>query len=150
MPLPRKLKKRWRKTIIDKEYDQEIENARKKKDHDEVSMLIEMRQNDEYLDYIDEEVSFTRDLIRTGRKLRVAIPAMRVQGKDLSDDWCRDDNLDENYLSPSGILKVQEGIRKEIAWRQQSRAHWIMWISATTGFIGALTGLLAVYFKMRN
>ena len=48
------------------------------------------------------------------------------------------------YLTVSGIREVRAEIRQAQKSRHEQRAHLVVWISAITGVIGAITGLVAV------
>jgi hypothetical protein len=91
----------------------------------------------------DREVMYTKRLLRTARRLRVRIPDKYDDKGELTDYWERawDGPL---YLSESGDAQLRSAIRVERKERHEARAHWINWIAAITGLVGAVTGLLAI------
>ena len=56
-------------------------------------------------------------------------------------------------VSPTSVNRASRRFAKrsggEQTWRQQRRAHWIMWVTALTGLVGALTGLLAIVLRTK-
>lgn len=42
------------------------------------------------------------------------------------------------------MTAIRDEIRHELKARHEVRAQWVVWLSALTGVIGAITGLVAV------
>lgn len=95
----------------------------------------------------EEEELFTNQLVNKATRLRVPVPSYYNDESKHSDDWVKGSNTGSLYLSRLGILKLREDIRKEERWRLEVRANRVVWLSAITGILGALTGLVAVWLK---
>ena len=80
------------------------------------------------------------------RAQRLKIPIKTTPDHELDEDWEKG-TTGTWYLSGKGVAKVREEIRKEEKWRREGRAHLILWLSAMTGLIGTITGLVAVLLK---
>lgn len=105
------------------------------------------REQDDIEAYEGDEIAHTRKLLRQARHLRVPVPPVWNADGTETEHWNRSQVFGEHYLGDLGQVKLRDAIRQELAWRQQTKGHWIAWVSAFTGLIGALTGLLAVYFS---
>ena len=90
----------------------------------------------------EEELLFTNRLIDKAKRLRVPLPT-----HTRPEYWVKGTNTGSLYLTPDGISKLREDIRKEERWRLEVRAQKVVWLSAITGILGALTGLLAVWLR---
>lgn len=143
-PVPKSLRLHWQRILVDRAYRKDMELALKAKDREKVHDLEHNRRFE--ISFIEEEEDqlLTNNLIRSARRLRVPIPhRFDADGKP-SEFWCEGQYLGGWYLTDSGISKVREEVRKELRARHDSRAQWVAWVSALTGVIGALTGLIAV------
>lgn len=103
---------------------------------------------DEY-EYLDEdEANFhSRQLLSRARDLRIPTPPLFVDGA-LSPDYKRS-GLDGHryYLSLVGEQKVRFAIREEEKYRSERWARRIPYITALSGLIGTITGLVALLAK---
>ncbi|MYZ51588.1 hypothetical protein [Malikia spinosa] len=96
----------------------------------------------------EDEASFhSRQLLGRARELRIPTPSLFV-GDILSDDYQRS-GLDGHryYLSLVGEQKVRTAIREEEKYRSERWARRIPYITALSGLIGTITGLVALLAK---
>ncbi|WP_313171104.1 hypothetical protein [Massilia oculi] len=95
----------------------------------------------------DESRFYSQVLLQRARDLRIPIPPVYV-GRHLSDDWERS-GIDGNryFLSLAGGRKLRAEIDEEERKLAERRARSIPYITALTGLIGAITGLVAVWAK---
>ena len=131
----------WQKKLIKKSYFKEIKKAKEdKKD----SRLEELSRDCQFeIEFIEEEdLLFTNRLIDKAKRLRIPLPT-----HTRPEYWVKGKNTSSLYLSPDGISKLREDIRKEERWRVEVRAQKVVWLSAITGILGALTGRLAVWLR---
>jgi hypothetical protein len=98
--------------------------------------------------FIDDEEAerFSRKLLHKAQRLRVPIPDYYV-GSTLSPDYEETRISNKIVLSTSGAQKVRKEIREEQKWRSEARARAIQFITAISGLIGTLIGLVAVLHK---
>jgi hypothetical protein len=142
--LPTSTQLAWSRVRIERGYHRHIAAAKSGKDHDKVEALeAEMRFE---LDLqSEEEASYlTRQLLRSARRLHVPIPPVYGQDGAESEQWYQGSQTGRWCLSLSGIRELREEIRPEQKARHERRAQLVVWISAFTGIIGAITGLVAV------
>lgn len=96
----------------------------------------------------EDEASFhSRLLLRRARKLRIPAPSV-FEGNVLSADYQRS-GLDGHryYLSLAGEQKVRSAIREEERYRSERWARRIPYITALSGLIGTIIGLVALLAK---
>lgn len=131
--------------VTDSDYRKRIADARASKTTlgDDLESLRQERDHEMYTLYQDREVFHTKRLLRKASRLRVPIPSRYTSKMEESEDWERSWD-GEWYLSKSAELQLRAVIRQEQKERNETRAHWIAWIAAITGLVGAVTGLLAV------
>jgi hypothetical protein len=87
----------------------------------------------------------TRRLLRKAYRLDVAYANPPWHSGDQRDEyWERGHFTGSWYLTTAGINKVRTDIRTETRARHETRGHWVLWVTAITGLVGALTGLFAV------
>lgn len=137
----------WQKKLIEKSYSKEITKAREDKDNRKLEELSRDCQFEIEIIEEEEEELFTNQLVNKATRLRVPVPSYYNDESKRSDDWVKGSQTGALYLSPLGISKLREGIRKEERWRLEVRASRVVWLSAITGILGALTGLVAVWLK---
>ncbi|CAE6708389.1 hypothetical protein PQQ59_18455 [Paraburkholderia aspalathi] len=148
-PASRDRRLRWLRSYIDKHYSKKLLEAKKAS----VSLDRLSSIQDEFhmeLSIIDEEVyhRISNQLLEKAFWLRVQVPPVWDQETaHESDDWTKTPFSDTYVLSEAGTAKVRELVRVEEKWRQERRAHWVAYIAAATGLIGALSGLVAVLQK---
>jgi len=98
----------------------------------------------EYQFLEEDEASYhSKQLLGRARELRIPTPA-RFEGQSLSADYQRS-GLDGNryYPSISGEQKVRGAIREEEKYRSERWTRRIPYITAFSGLIGTITGLVA-------
>jgi hypothetical protein len=107
---------------------------------------------DDELDYqfLEEYESryHSRQLLNRARKLRLPVPAT-FDGDKLTADYRRS-GLDGHryFLSPVGEQKVRLAIREEEKYRSEVWTKRIPYLTAITGLVGAITGLVALLSKL--
>lgn len=102
----------------------------------------------EYQFLEEYEANFhSRQLLRRAQKLRIPAPPI-FDGDVLSEDYRRS-GLDGHryYLSLAGEQKMRLAIREEEKYRSERRARYIPYITAVSGLVGTITGLVAVVAK---
>jgi hypothetical protein len=102
----------------------------------------------EYQFLEEDEASFhSRQLLGRARQLRIPTPPV-FEGTVLSADYQRS-GLDGHryYLSLAGEQKVRSAIREEEKYRSERWARRIPYITALSGLIGTITGLVALLAK---
>ncbi|MFI9651618.1 hypothetical protein [Guyparkeria halopsychrophila] len=96
----------------------------------------------------EDEASFhSRRLLKRAGELRIPSPSVFV-GDALSADYQRS-GLDGHryYLSLAGEQKVRSAIREEEKYRAERWARRIPYITALSGLVGTVTGLVALLAK---
>lgn len=102
------------------------------------------------VDCLTEEMDSIRSdrLVKKARKLDLAVPPSPYGTRMERDEyWERGVMTGLWYLTTAGINKLRTDIRAEQRARQKMHAHWIAWIAALTGVIGALTGLFSILLR---
>jgi hypothetical protein len=95
----------------------------------------------------EEDAYLTKSLLRKARRLRVPIPHSHSDDGTVSNQWYEGGQTGGLYLSVTGIRDLREEIRRELKARHEHHAQLVVWLSAITGIIGAITGLIAVAQK---
>jgi hypothetical protein len=137
----------WSRSRIESGYARDIVAARRAKNHDEVLSLESARLFELGLQQEEEDSHLTKQLRRKARRLRVPIPRVSNEDGSISDQWYEGSQTGGWYLTDGGIRSLREEIRKEQKARHEGRAQFIVWLSAITGIVGAITGLVAVLQK---
>lgn len=145
LPVPKSIRLSWQRVLIQNAYIRDIKAARMAGDNKKIDELEQNQRLEIDMIIEQEEYLYSQRLLRQARRLRVPIPAFYTPDSKPTDDWIETQYLGMWRLTELGIAKLREEIRKEQRWRFERRAHWVAWISAITGVIGALTGLLAVW-----
>lgn len=96
----------------------------------------------------EDEANFhSRQLLRRARELRVLTPPV-FEGDNLSSDYQRSGLDGHRYsLSLAGEQRVRSAIREEEKYRSERWARRIPYITALSGLIGTITGLVALLAK---
>ena len=143
-PLPKALRLSWQRGLVDRAYRADIDRARLAKDNEKIQSLENDRRFE--IDLIEEEDDqlLSGQLIRQARRLRVPIPHRFKEDGTPSEHWYEGRYLGGWHLTNEGVARLRDELRKEHRARHDSRAQWVVWVSALTGVIGALTGLIAV------
>lgn len=147
LPLPEERKMIWRRELLDRAYAKGIAEARRSGDKAKVASLEEDRRFELAVYDEEDDAYITQNLVRQAQRLRVPIPHRFNEDRSESEYWEEGRYVTRAYLTRKGIAVLREEIRKELKARGEARSHWIAWLSAMTGVIGAVTGLLAVWFK---
>ncbi len=115
--------------------------------------LANFRQDQHYeCLVISDEINshITNSLRRESKKLLLPMP-FSYQEKD-EEMWEITQTAGENILSEKGVSLLKKAIRKEHTEisksKQQKRDRWIPWITAVSGLIGIIIGLLAVWSNL--
>jgi hypothetical protein len=151
LPLPRSVRLDWQARLVDRAYRRDIEVARKRGRREQMHDLKGAHMEELGMMAEERDYLYTRSLTRQARRLRVPIPSP-LEGHDRGDDgvyWERGHRMGLLYLTERGIAQLRESIRAEIKWRHEQRHQLVTWLSALTGLIGAITGLLAVWLAAK-
>lgn len=100
----------------------------------------------------ERELLASRRLRIIAQRLRVPEPALMLDDITTEniniDDWFTDDWIRSSegpfYLSQKGFKKLRQDIREELLRRREVRFPWVSWLTACTGLLGTLTGLIAL------
>lgn len=132
----------WQKKLVQRSFSKEVKKAREDQNIEKQEELSRDCQFE--IEFIEEEkeLLFSNRLIDKAKRLRVPLPT-----HTRPEYWVDGRNFGSRYLSPDGISKLRDDIRKEERWRLEVRASRVVWLSAITGILGALTGLVAVWLK---
>src|SRR6266849_2583394 len=144
LPLPTETRLAWQRSLLDRTYAKDIATARKLNDREKIISLEQDRRFEIDVHDEDEDAYLTKKLLAQARSLRVPVPHRYNQDKTESDHWYEGHYTGRWYLTSRGIAALREEIRRELKARHEGRAHWVVWLSALTGVIGAITGLVAL------
>ena len=144
LPIPTETRLGWQRTLLDRAYAKDISEARKLKDKAKIESLERDHRFEIDLHDEDEDAYITRKLLAKARRLRVPIPHHYNEDKTESEHWYEGRYTFRLYLTTKGVAAIREEIRRELKARHEARAHWVVWLSALTGVIGAITGLVAL------
>lgn len=149
LPLPQPILLNWGRYLLEHAYARNISVARRQKNKE---LIFEIESNQRFeieLHEEDEDAYITRRLISKARRLRVPIPHRRNSDGLESEHWYESYHTGRWHLTETGIATLRNDIRNEIKARHESKLHWVAWLSAITGVIGAITGLIAVYYGLK-
>jgi len=132
-----------------KRYREQVELARQAKDVDRLEELRWQKQQDEIDEYEWEEIQFTKRLVGRAHRLKVEVPDRPPRWEAESEHWSVSQIHGEWYLTQKGITVVREAVRAEEKWLRDQRAQYLAWAAPIIGFVGALTGLIAVLTRNR-
>lgn len=144
LPLSKARKLALKARLLDSAFHKDIERARGARNFDAVRHLEDQHQFEARMMQEEMDQEYSDRLVQTASQLRVPIPRWRDEEGELTTDWLQGTETGYIYLSEKGIDRVREAIRSEERWNQEKRAHWILWITALTGLVGAITGLVAI------
>ena len=144
LPMPEESRLVWQRNWIDKVYAKEIAAARTSNDREKVESLERDHQFEIELHDEEEDAHLTGLLRKQARRLHVPIPHRFNEDKSESDHWYEGRHTCRWYLTTRGIAALREEIRREVKARHEARSHWVVWLSAFTGLVGAITGLVAL------
>ncbi len=144
LPIPTEMRLAWQRTLLGRAYAKDIAQARKHKDREKVISLEHDHRFEIDLHDEDEDAFVTKKLLAKARRLRVSIPHRHNEDKTESEHWYEAYYTGRWYLTNRGIAALREEIRRELKARHESRSQWVVWLSALTGVVGAITGLVAL------
>jgi hypothetical protein len=145
LPVSRQLA--WTRSRIERGYGRDIATATRNRNPDEVRELESAMRFELELQREEEDAYLTRQLRRQATRLRVPVPLLHVDDGAVSDHWYHGRQTGAWYLTLTGIRALREEIRHELKARYEHRVQLVVWLSAITGIIGAVTGLVAVLQK---
>lgn len=134
----------WQRTLLDRAYAKNILAARKLKDKEKVKSLERDHRFEIDLHDEEEDAHLTKALLGKARRLRVPVPHRYNEDKTESEHWYEGHYTGRWHLTSRGVAALREEIRREFKARHEGRAQWVVWLSALTGVIGAVTGLVAL------
>ena len=146
-PMPEGTRLRLRRHFMDREVDAERRRTIKKGGSAE-DVWENGNWQFEYQFLEEDEANFhSRQLLRRARELRIPTPPV-MEGNVLSEDYQRS-GLDghRHFLSLVGEQKVRSAINEEEKYRSERWARRIPYITALSGLIGTVTGLVALLAK---
>lgn len=144
LPIPAALKLEWQREILDCIYAKEIATARKSQDHQRIEEIEHEQRFEIDLHTEEFDLFITKQLLKKANKLRVPTPHRYNPDKTESDHWYEGHYTARWLLTNKGVTAIRDEIRHELKARHEVRAQWVVWLSALTGVIGAITGLVAV------
>lgn len=146
-PMPEDMRLRLRRYFMDREVDRERRRV-VKNGGSAADIWEDGNWRLEYQLLEEDEASFhSRQLLGRARELRIPTPSV-FDGGVLSADY-QPSGLDGHryYLSLAGEQKVRSAIREEEKYRSERWARRIPYITALSGLIGTITGLVALLVK---
>lgn len=144
LPMPTETRLEWQRVLLDRAYARDIAEARRLKDNAKVQELEQNHRFEIDLHAEEEDDFITRKLLKSARRLRVPVPHRYNPDKSASDHWYEGHYTGRWYLTTSGVAALREEIRREQKARHESRSQWVVWLSALTGVVGSVTGLVAL------
>jgi len=134
----------WKRSLLDRSYARELAAAKKESDPEKIEEIERNWRLDIDLHTEDEDLYLSRQLLTQARHLRLPIPQLYNKDNCVSEHWQQTHHAGYWCLTTPAVKALREAIRDEIKARHELRAHWAVWLSALTGVIGAITGLVAV------
>lgn len=144
LPIPTALKLEWQRELLDYIYAKEISIARKSQDHQKIEEIEHERRFEIDLHTEELDLFITKQLLKKANKLRVPTPHRYNADKTESDHWYEGHYTMRWMLTNKGVTTIRDEIRRELKARHEVRAQLVVWLSALTGVIGAITGLVAL------
>jgi hypothetical protein len=131
------------RSAIRRGYESQLVTARRAHDRKAVSELEDAKRWElQLIDELEDE-HLTSDL-KQARRLRVPVAHLRNVDDSCSEHWYQGSQTGGWYLNALGAQSLRREIREERKQRHEARALLLPWITAITGAIGTLTGLVAV------
>ena len=146
-PMPEGIRLQLRRFFMDREFEVERRKAIKQTGTAE-DLWESGNWQIEYNLLEEDEASFhSRTLMHRARKLRIPIPPFMI-GNAISADYQASGISGHRYfLSISGEQKLRDAIREEERYRSEKWSRRIVYITAITGLIGTITGLVVALAK---
>jgi hypothetical protein len=130
----------YRKRAIEagRAWETELSAARAARDHQEVGALLEARGAEVAIWEDLADAIVTKKLARAAKANGAVLPP-RVEG----EHWYYSANrTGEWMLTELGMHTVRRAIQEE---QRRSREHWLAWVTALTGLLGAVIGVLSLW-----
>ncbi|GAB3094872.1 hypothetical protein GCM10027159_12280 [Lysobacter terrae] len=144
MVVPTSTRLAWSRSAIQRGYGKKIAAARFAKNLSEVALLEDTERWELQLQGELEDDHLTSSLLRRARRLRVPIPYVHNSDGAESDHWYQGNQTGGWYLTTLGVNSLRREIRQEQKARHENLALLLPWLTAITGIIGTVTGLVAV------
>lgn len=144
VPIPEGTRLRLRRFLLDRKIDKERRKA-VKGGGNASDVWEDGSWQFEYQMLEEDEASFhSRELLGRARRLRIPTPPL-TEGNKMSVDY-QPSGLDGRryFLSLIGEQKVRIAIREEERYRSERWARRIPYLTALSGLIGTITGLIAL------
>lgn len=146
-PIPESLRLRLRRSLMDREFERERLKLAK-----QGGLAADLWQSGnwqfEYQLLEEDEARFhSRQLLDRARQLRLPTPPV-FEGGVLSSDY-QQSGIDGHryFLSLTGEQKLRTAIREEEKYRSERWTRRIPYVTAISGLIGMITGLVATLMK---
>lgn len=146
-PMPEGIRLRLRRFLMDREIDKERRKALRNGGNAS-DVWEDDKWQFEYQMLEEDEASFhSRELLGRARRLRIPTPPL-MDDNTISADYQRS-GLDGRryFLSLVGEQKVRAAIRDEERYRSERWVRRIPYLTALTGLVGTVTGLIALLAK---
>ena len=145
--LPTSTRLAWSRSAIQRGYGKEIAAARREQNSTEVAHLESAERWELELQEEEEDSYLTSRLLGQARRLRVPIPSFRNSDGSESDHWYQGSQTGGWYLTTLGVNSLRREIRLEQKDRHENMAMYLPWLTAITGIVGTVTGLVAVLVR---
>lgn len=123
-------------------YDKLINEAKKRGPKKDEIVILEHEFFSSYDEYREEIGNLiTQRLLRKARRLMLPIPSLSDKNM-----WDRSQFSNRSILTEKGITELRAIIRRE---QKETREMYLPWVAALTGLVGAITGLLAIIWKLK-
>lgn len=142
--LPTSWDLRWSRSAIQRGYEPQIEAARQARDHKAVAQLEDSKRWElQLIDELEDE-QLTAALLKKARRLKVPIPRRWSKDGAESEHWYQGSQTGQWYLTVLGAQSIRREIREEQRQIHELRSRLLPWLTAISGVIGTLTGLIAI------
>lgn len=143
-PLPKGARLRLRRIFLDRKLEKErrqiVKNGGNAGDiWEDGSWQFEYQMLEE-----DEATFHSRQLLNRARKLRIPTPPLMYEDSVSPDYQLSGLDGHRYFLSLIGEQKVRSAIREEERYRSERWTRRIPWLTALSGLIGTISGLVAV------
>jgi hypothetical protein len=126
---------------LSRSYDEEVAKIRASGvDHDELNRIAHERHFEQRVAEDELNRLTSRYYVRLANRLLIPIPEFKEEG----GAWMESSVRGGYYMTPSALNELRTAIRAE---RKARREEWTVWLSLAVGFIGSVTGLVAVWKK---
>lgn len=144
---PERIRLAWSRHAIQRGYGKDIAAARRAKKFNELAELEGAERFEMELQQELEDSYLTSELLRQARRLRVPIPYIRSSDGTESALWYEGRQTGGWYLTAAGVRSLRQEIRQELKDRHESSSRFLVWLTALTGILGSITGLVAVLLR---